>query len=152
MIRPGGEDAQRPQLAPMLVRHDVVRIIGPGARIQERADRLPGDGLAGNHAIGAIGLLRRHSQQSVDVPVGQTAFAAVGGRDRGPVVDHEVLARELRDVVFRNVVTERVKQFRHGHFGAAGHLTPLRRIELDEPAVARRVENREARRDPVALA
>ncbi len=152
VVGPGGKDAQRAQFAPMLVRHDVVRIIGPRARIQERADGLPGDGLARNHAIGTIRILRRHSQQFVHVRVCQMALAAVCGRDGGPVVDHEVLARELRDVVLRDVVAERVKQFRDRHFRAAGHLMPLRRIELDEPALTCRVENRKARRDPVAFA
>ena len=45
VVRPRREDAQRSQFAPVLVRDDVVRIIGPDSGIQEWTDRLPGHSL-----------------------------------------------------------------------------------------------------------
>ena len=50
-IGPGAEHLQRPQLAAMFVRHDVVRIIGPRAVIPESADRPAGHGARGDGAI-----------------------------------------------------------------------------------------------------
>jgi hypothetical protein len=48
---PGSEHPDRPQLAAMLVRHDVVRIVWPGALVQERADRSAGECLAGDDTV-----------------------------------------------------------------------------------------------------
>jgi hypothetical protein len=72
--------------------------------------------------------------------------------DRRALADHEHVAGEAGDVVLGHEVAERVEQLRDVDFGAAHHLAPGRRIELDEPPIARRVDDGEAGRDAVALA
>ena len=53
-VRPRAEDAQRAQLAAMLVRHEVVGIVGTRAGVEEAAENLAGNQPAGDDAIGAV--------------------------------------------------------------------------------------------------
>ena len=66
-VGPGAEHAQRPQLAPVLVRDDIVRIVGPGAGEQEVAEDLAGNQPAGDDAIRAVGVARDRLEDGVHV-------------------------------------------------------------------------------------
>ena len=69
-VRPGAEDAQRPQLAPVLVRHDIVRIVGTRAEVLEAAENLARQQAAGDDAIGAIRIARDVLEDDVHVVAG----------------------------------------------------------------------------------
>ena len=66
-IRPRAEDAQRAQLAAVLVRHEVVGIVGARALITEAAEDLAGNQPAGDDAIGAVRVARDALEDRVDV-------------------------------------------------------------------------------------
>ncbi len=53
-VRPRAEDAERSQLAPMLVRHEIVGIVWTGARVLERVENLAGQLPAGNDTIASV--------------------------------------------------------------------------------------------------
>src|SRR5687768_5236914 len=78
-------------------------------------------------------------------------LAAIYCGDPRSLANHEVFALEVGDVVLGNVVPQGVKQLGDSDFSAGGHLAPFGGVELDEPPVALRVEDRETRRDAVAL-
>lgn len=67
------------------------------------------------------------------------------------VATGELGGAQHRQVVLRHEVPERPHQFRHRDFRAGRHRPMARRIELQEPPRARRVPDRESRRDAVAL-
>ena len=74
MIQPGGKHAERPQLTPMFVRDEVVRIVGPRAGIFERADPLPLDSEARQSAIRAVRVSGGVRQHAIDVCGGHRAL------------------------------------------------------------------------------
>ena len=63
-VRPRAEDTQRAQLAAVLVRDDVVGIVGTRAVIQEAAEDLAGNQPAGDDAIGPVRVSRDVSRGS----------------------------------------------------------------------------------------
>ena len=63
-VRPRAEDAQRAQLAAVLVRDDVVGIVGTRAVILEAAQDLAGNQPAGDDAIGPVGAFARRARGS----------------------------------------------------------------------------------------
>ena len=54
MVQPRGEDSQPAQLAPVLVWHDVVRIVAPGPFIAERTNHLPRDPTARQRPVRSV--------------------------------------------------------------------------------------------------
>ena len=50
-IRPRAENLERPQFAPVLVGHDIVRIVRPGAVVEEAIDGTTGNRTRGNGTI-----------------------------------------------------------------------------------------------------
>ena len=66
-VGPRAEDAQRAQLAAMLVRHDVVGIVGPRAGVAEAAENLARQHAAGGDPVGAVGVARGPLEHRVDV-------------------------------------------------------------------------------------
>ena len=91
-------------------------------------------------------------QQVVDVAVAASARALrPGGVNFAPSPTTSCSRLQIRDVIFRHVVSERPHQLRHRHLGAGGHRAITGRIELQEPALAGAVLHREARRHAVAL-
>ena len=65
--------------------------------------------------------------------------------------DDQLLAAQIGDVVLRHVVAERPHQLGDRHLGAGRHPAIARRVELEEPALTRRVLDGESRRHAVAL-
>src|SRR3954470_3778256 len=66
-IGPGAEHTQGAELAPLLVRHDVVWIVRPGARVTEGADDFAGQETASDHAVRAVRVTSHVLEQLVDV-------------------------------------------------------------------------------------
>jgi len=48
VVQPGGEKPETAQLAAVLVRNDVVRVIGTGTVVAKMTERMSGDVLAGD--------------------------------------------------------------------------------------------------------
>ena len=127
------EDAQPAQLAAVLVREDVVRIVRPRAVVAERPDRLARERLARQRR----GRCRRRCARRASSIASTSRCPSGAARPSSsstsrPLADHERLAAERREVVLRNVVAEGMEELRRDDLGAAGHLRVRRRIELDE--------------------
>ena len=100
---------------------------------------LPGSALLATTRYEPSASRSARSQQLVDVAEPHRArFVAAGRRELRAVADVELLAAQVGDVVLRHVVAERPHQLRHRHFGTGRHAAVSRRIELQEPALARR--------------
>ena len=66
-------------------------------------------------------------------------------RDGRLLADRQLIRAQARDVDFGNVIAERPHQFGDDDFRAGRHGAIAGRIELDEPHLAVRVADREAR-------
>jgi hypothetical protein len=145
VIHPRAEHAQPAQLAPIFVAHDVIRIVGPGAFVQEPVNRATGQRRARYDAVGPVGIAMGPAQLLVDVSAGHGAPAACAcahlcvGRNR------QIRRLQRRDVRLRHVIPERVEQSRHDDFGRRPKLGITWRVELEEIARAGRVRDCESR-------
>ena len=74
-VRPRAEHAQRPQLAAVLVRDDVVGIVGAGALVAEAAEDLARQQPRRGGAVGAVGVPVRALEH-----LGQIVFESAGVR------------------------------------------------------------------------
>ncbi len=151
VVQPRREHAVAAQLAPIFVRDEVVRVVGARADEANAADRLALERLARDDSVRSVGLAIGALEQVVDVAEPHQPFVAAGRRELRAVADDELLAAHVGDVVLRHVVAERPHQLRDGHFGPGRHAAVARRIEFQEPALTRRVLDRESRRHAVAL-
>ena len=106
-VRPRAENAQRAQLAAMLVRHDVVGIVGPRARVAEAAEDLAGQQAAGDDAVGAVRVPRDALEHRVDVVARERRSLAGRPPDRRLRIDLDVLRIERREIRLDLVVAER---------------------------------------------
>ena len=75
MVQPRREHAVAAQLAPVLVRMDVVRIVGPRAVVLEVAERPAVGEAAGGRAVLAVRQAGRPREQAVDVLAPSSAAA-----------------------------------------------------------------------------
>ena len=66
MVEPGAEQPQAAQLAPVLMRVDIVGVVFARALKVERAQRLAVEELAGDHLDGAVGTDRYVLEQILD--------------------------------------------------------------------------------------
>src|SRR5262245_15489529 len=73
MVHPGGEDAARAQLAAVLVRVDVIRIVGTGAVILEIAEGAAIGEAAERRPVVAVRQPGRPLQQAIDVVAAHAA-------------------------------------------------------------------------------
>ena len=92
VVQPRAEREQAAQLAPVLVREDVVGIVRARAVVAERADRLSLERLAGERAIAAVGPTRRPLQQQLEIVGLHLTLAAVVILDARAVADLQRLA------------------------------------------------------------
>ena len=76
VIQPGGEDAAAAQLAAVLVRVDVVGVVGPRAEVLEVAERLAVGKAARGRAVLAVRQPRRARQDPIDVLAAHGPLAA----------------------------------------------------------------------------
>jgi hypothetical protein len=120
VVQPGGKDLQAPQVPPVLVRHDVVRVVAAGAEQLIRTDQrhAVGRNPEGYRAIAVVAPAGDIGQQTIDLLGKELAYACIGrdvARVRG---DNELFAIEGDQVRFRNVIAKRVKEARRDHLGA----------------------------------
>ena len=123
VVQPRGKHVQSPQIAPVLVRHDVVRIVHARAEELVRADERRA--------------LERHAQRDGAVaahpaaarPEASMRSMSSGNRSRSPpidvmslalCIDDQAVAVEHDQICLRHVVPERVKEARRDHLGARG--------------------------------
>src|SRR5262245_33037155 len=99
-IRPCAKNLQRSQLASMLVRNDVVRVIGARAVIAETTNHPARNRTAGQHAIRTVRLSRSTSEQLFEI--GAVELPDLAGRRLGCRVwtDCQRLRLQLREVIF----------------------------------------------------
>jgi hypothetical protein len=148
VIEPRGKDRESAQLATVLVRKDVVRIVRTRAGVTELAERGAGQLLAGDDPVAAVGVAGGLFQDRIDVSRPHVALPPGLVLDERAGADRERLAAHRGQIVFRHEVAERVEELRRDDLGGARHLRLRRGIELDEIRVARPVADRQARRDP----
>src|SRR5262245_22568468 len=151
MVYPRGECPEGAELAAVLVRDDVVRVVRPSAVEAEAANRTALERLAGDNAVGAVGISVGFAQQSLDIRLFEPAFVAAWRRDRRRIVDRQLLGAERGEMDLRQIVAERPEQLGDDHFGAGGHPTIAGWIELDEPDDALAVADGEPGCDAVVL-
>ena len=152
VVDPRAEDAQAAQLAAILVRDDVVGVVGPRAFVLEAFERRAFERGADDHAVGPVLVAVGTGQLLVDVGGPHRAAVPVGQTDRGVLADDQVFAAQASDLGLRHVVAERVEQPRHHRLGAGAQFRLTGRVELEEIAVAADVGDRESRGDAVRLA
>ena len=153
VVQPGGEDLKAPQFAPVLVRHDVVRVVAARAEQLKRTDQRHAVGRdpEGDGAVAAVAPAGDIGQQTIDVLGEKLAHLRVG-RDVGRVrLDHELIAIEQRQVRFRDVVAERVKEARRDHLGAGRQFGRVSRVEAQQVDPVVRVPEHERRPQPLVL-
>ena len=153
MVQPGREDVQAPQVAPVLVRHDVVGVVAPRAEEPIRADqrftfrRDP----ERDRTVLPVAAPCDGYQQPIDVLGEQRAQLADRGQLGGVVLDDQPFAIEDDQVGFRDVVAERVEDARRNHLGAGRQFRGLGRIETQQEQVFAGIPEEDCRtRDPVA--
>ena len=151
VIEPRREHEVAAQLAPVFVRDDVVWVVGARAVKLDAADRAARRRLAEDDAVRAVGIAVGPPQQPQDVGLVHRPRHFPGRRDPGVLADDEVRRLQLRDVVFGGVIARGPEQFRRDDLAAGRHGAPPWRIELDEPELVRRIPDREAGCDAVAL-
>jgi hypothetical protein len=134
VIEPRGKHAVAAQLAAILVRHDVVRVVGARAEEADPAHGLAFERLARHHADAAVGS-RSTPPAARESPRRIARLRPLFGVK--VAVDRWSAARaHVGHVVLGHVVAERPHQLRHRHLGAGGHAAVAARIELEEPLVA----------------
>ncbi len=143
-VRPRAEHAQRAQLAAVLVRHEIVRIVGPCARVAERPENLPRQQPSGRCAIGAVRVARGTLEHAGDVVARERRSRAGRPPHRGLRIDLDARKIESRDEGLDLVVAERPEQLGRDFDGAGARLGELGRVELQEPRLAVRIARGEA--------
>ena len=153
MVEPGAEDTRRPQLATVLVRHEIVGIVGAQSVVAEVAHRLAVGEAAGEHAVLAVRLPRAAAEHVVDIaPLEPALLARKRVEDPGVFRDRHSIGIELRQVAVDGVVAERVVEVRGDDLRAGRHLGIRRWVELDLIGVAGRIGHPESRSDAALLA
>ena len=152
MVQPRADDTVAAQVAAVLVRDHVVRVVRPRAVEPRPADHGARDRAARHHADAPVGQLRARLDELVEVRLGHSARLVVEQLDRRLRVDADLLAAHVDDPGLRHVVAEGVEEPRADHLGAGRKAEVLPRVRLDEVGVAARVLDREARRDAARLA
>ena len=134
VVQPRREDLKAPQFAPVLVGHDIVRVVVARAEQLERTDQRHAVSRDPERhgAVAAITPARDIGQQTIDVPGEKRAHIRVGG-DVGRIrLDHELIAIEPDQGGIRDVISERMKEARRDHLGSGRQLGRLSRIEAQE--------------------
>ena len=106
-VRPRPKDAQRAELAAMLVRDEVVGIVGTSAGVQEIAEDLAGNQTAGDDPIGPVRVPRDPFEDLVDVVPRERRPRAGRTTQRRLRVEFDPLRIERRQVRFDLVVAKR---------------------------------------------
>ena len=151
VVHPRRERAVRAQFAAVLVREHVVGIVRTGAVEPEPADGPAVERLAGDDAIGPVGIAVCLAQQRADVRRLHPAAIAAGRRDARTLVYRQPIGSKRGKVHLRHVIAEGPEQLGDHHLGPCRHRAITGRIELDEPDLPGCVANRETRRDAVVL-
>ena len=153
MVQPGAEDAGAAQLAAVLVRHDVVGIVGAGAEVAEVTGRPAFGKPAGDDPIVAVGLAaaraaRAETSRRCHLP----ALAVQRVPHRGLRRHHDWSGIELGDIDIDDVVAERVIEGGADDLGASGQLRVRVRVDFDLIQVARSCRSSGSRAEARALA
>ena len=132
VVEPGPEHPGAPQFTPVLVGHDVVRVVRPRAVIAEVAQRRALGKAACQHAVVAVRLTRRPAENGVHVAPGQVPL----GADERVVNlrigrDHDGVRVERHQEHLDRVIAEGVIERRADDLGPGGHLRVLWWIKLD---------------------
>ena len=153
MIQPGSENPRPAQLAPVLVQHEIVRIVRTSAVITEVAKRLSWRESADEHPVAAVLEARGAVEDIVEIVLLQPAPTAVERiANRGRVRDHERLAIELGKIDVDHVVADRMVKGGADHLDTACQLRIRRRVDFNLIHLTLWVSHAEARLNAAALA
>ena len=139
------------QLAPVLVRIDVIGVIRPRAVVAEMAERACPRAPCWRSLGTLPSAWRAALLSSASRSRGFITRRPSLSSQRRALADDERLAADRGEVVLGHVVAERVEELRGDDLGAARHLRVRRRIELDEVKLPGAVAHGEAWRDPFHL-
>ena len=114
----------------MLVRNDVIGIVGTRAVILEPAQDLAGKQSAGDDAIGPVGFSRDVLEDRVHIVVRELRPGAGRASNRGLAIEFDLFWIERRQVRFHLVVAERPEDFGRDLHGPGRAFREVRRIEL----------------------
>jgi hypothetical protein len=109
VIQPRAEDARAAQFAAVLVRHDVVRIVGSRTVVAEVAERLAGSEPAGQHPEPAVRHPRRTLVHLLEIELREGALLADQRiEDLRARRDHDCRRIQLGEVDLDRVIAQRV--------------------------------------------
>ena len=151
VVQPRRERPVATQFATMLVRDDIVGIVGPRAVEPEAADRPPLERLAGDDAVRSIGLAVRPAQQQPDIRFLEATPFAARRCDAGLIVDRQFLGPQRRQVRLRHVISQPPEQPGDDDLRAGRHGGIAWRIELDEPDLPCGIAHGEPRHHAIVL-
>ena len=136
-VRPRAEDLQRAQLAAMLVRDDVVGIVGARAVIAEPAERPPGQPRARRRRdTSRPGCDARGAAPPRDRSIFIRRALAGRRRDLAPVPDRELIGPDVNEMVLDLPVSERPEDLVGDEDCAGRGFGIALRVERDEPGLA----------------
>src|SRR3954464_3968779 len=138
-ICPGAEDTQGPELAPVLVRHDVVWIVRAGTGVSEGADDFAGQETAGHYAVRPVRVPGHALEQLVDVVARERRPLSVWTPEGSLRIELHVFWIERRQEGLDLIVSKRPEEFcRHDHCGGRG-LRVVIGVELEKPRLPFRI-------------
>ena len=142
-VGPGAEDLERPQLAAMLVRNDVVRIVGTRRMVAKAADRPSWNRPRSQHSEGSVGAGLRPAEHALDVLHRHRTHASGERPDTGVRRHREVLDPDAADVALYLVVAERPEETARDRNRARGRARMIPAVEGEEPDLTFLVPDRE---------
>src|SRR5262249_25372804 len=128
MVQPRPKHTEPAQLATVLVRDSIVRVVAPRAGVAEWPDDIAGNPQAGERPIGSVGAFGLRSEHLVQNMLRKRMLLSARiapGYARG---DRQVLAAKTNDVILRSVVPEGVECLAADDIGGRAKLRMLRRI------------------------
>ncbi len=147
VLDPRREDEEASKITPVLMRHDVIRIVAPRSEyligFEEAFPRAWNPGRHG--AVAALRVTRHGEKEVFDVLLDDVTATAATRHALGAIRERELFPLEVDDVVLRYKIAESIEDLGRDHVGAGGHLEPTFRVESKKVELIRRVGDEDAR-------
>ena len=143
-VRPRTENAECPQLAPMLVRNDIVRIVGARAGVAKASKDFTSQTASSDDAIGAVGIWLRAIEQILEILPDEGRSLTRGTPDHGLRIELDSPGIDSGDERLHLVVTKRPEDLGRHFDSTGGRFVTVLVVELDEPRVAVGILGRKA--------
>ena len=150
-VGPCAEHLERTQLAPVLVRHDVVGIVRARAVVAEAANRAPRQAARRDGAIAAVRAPVRPREDGVEIVARHRACPPRLRSERGRPGNVDLVAAHRDEMVLDLPVAERPENLVGDEDGGGRRLGEAGRVKRDEPQLAAGVAHGEPGRKPRLL-